>query len=174
MTLSCVEANTVTPSKVTTRLCKDLVSQDLPDRNPFRTLIPLTREQPLLQHIIVAASAAHMSNLVRAPLAYMNEDQDSSMVNGIEEASRRALKDALVSKAKALSLMRGAVENISTTGGDVVLAAALFFINVELIESGKHGWKAHLEGAGRIMSLLPPEVSANSALRDYMLSDCFM
>lgn len=115
-----------------------------------------------------------MSNLVRAPLAYSLKSADDSFTSGIEQASRRALKDALVAKTKALTLMRGAVENINTTGGDVVLAAALFFINVELIESGKHGWKAHLEGAGRIMSLLRPNMVADSALRDYMLSDCFM
>lgn len=159
---------------VTARVCRDLVSHDLPDRNPFRGLLPLTRAHPLLQHIIVAASAAHMSNLVRAPLAYSLKGTDDGFSAGIEEASRRALKDALVAKSKALTLMRDAVENIGTTGGDVVLAAALFFINVELIESGKHGWKAHLEGAGRIMSLLQPNMVADTALRDYMLSDCFM
>lgn len=115
-----------------------------------------------------------MSNLVRAPLAHHPKGVDDGVTAGIEQASRRALQDALVAKSKALTLMRGAVENIKTTGGDVVLAAALFFINVELIESGKHGWKAHLEGAGRIMSLLQPDSVADTALRDYMLSDCFM
>ncbi|KAG5913299.1 hypothetical protein E4U53_004915, partial [Claviceps sorghi] len=158
----------------TTRVCKDLVSYDLPDRNPFRGLLPLTRAHPLLQHIIVAASAAHMSNLVRAPLAYRLKNADDPLTADIEQASRRALKDALIAKTKALTLMRGAVENIDTTGGDVVLAAALFFINVELIESGKHGWKAHLEGAGHIMSLLQPTMMTDTALRDHMLSDCFV
>ncbi|EFY96137.2 Zn(2)-Cys(6) zinc finger domain protein [Metarhizium robertsii] len=161
-------------SYFTNRVCKDLVSQDVPERNPFRGLLPLTRAHPLLQHIIVAASAAHMSNLVRAPLANHPKGVDDGVTAGIEQASRRALQDALVAKSKALTLMRGAVENIKTTGGDVVLAAALFFINVELIESGKHGWKAHLEGAGRIMSLLQPDSVADTALRDYMLSDCFI
>ncbi|EFY87307.1 acriflavine sensitivity control protein acr-2 [Metarhizium acridum CQMa 102] len=121
-----------------------------------------------------AASAAHMSNLVRAPLAYHLKEVDDRITAGIEQVSRRALQDALVAKSKALTLMRGAVENINTTRGDVVLAAALFFINVELIESGKHGWKAHLEGAGRIMSLLQPDTVADTALRDYILSDCFI
>jgi hypothetical protein len=128
----------------------------------------------LLQYIIVAASAAHKSNLVRATLASGVKGFDAGLIEGVEEASRRALKDALVAKTKALNLMCNAVENINTAGGDVVLAAALFFINVELIESGKHGWKVHLEGAGKIMSLLQPNMVADTALRDYMLSDCFM
>ncbi|KHO01380.1 acriflavine sensitivity control protein acr-2 [Metarhizium album ARSEF 1941] len=121
-----------------------------------------------------AASAAHMSNLVRAPLVNYHKDADDGVSAGIERASRCALQDALVAKSTALTLMRGAVEDINTTGPDVVLAAALFFINVELIESGKHGWKAHLEAAGRIMCLLQPDVVADTALRDYLLSDCFI
>lgn len=89
------------------------------------------------------------------------------------EMSRRALRDALASKQKALQLMHDALQDVDAVGIDIVLAAALFFVNVELIESGKHGWRAHLEGAWRIMSLLPEAATSNESLRDYMLSDCF-
>ncbi|KAJ3496777.1 hypothetical protein NLG97_g2408 [Lecanicillium saksenae] len=154
------------------RLCKDLVSQDVPSENPFRSLLPLTKAHPLLQYIIVAASAAHMSNLVKAPLPSIQEDR--MIAFNREYASRKALQDALVAKHKALRLMHTAVQDLDATGGDVALAAALFFVNVELIESGKHGWRAHLEGAGRIMSLLQPSSASDNALRDYMLSDCFI
>ncbi|KAF6816680.1 acriflavine sensitivity control protein acr-2 [Colletotrichum sojae] len=154
-------------SYFTTRVCRDLVSWDVPDRNPFRSLVPLTRAHPLLQHIIVAASAAHMSNLSRAvssdPVADLN--------------ARQALTDALVAKHKALRLLSSAVRDIGSAGavgGDVVLAAVLFFVNVELIESGRRGWKPHLEGAGRIMAYLPPVDSADEALRNYVMSDCFI
>lgn len=160
--------------QVTDRLCKDLVSHDVPDRNPFRSLLPLTKAHPLLQHIIVAASAAHMSNLVKAAVPPLTNGSDSNALVGYEQASRKALRDALVAKQKALRLMHVAVQDIDSLGGDIALAAALFFVNVELIESGKHGWRAHLEGAGRIMSLLQPSTAADEALRDYMLSDCFM
>ncbi|KAJ6787350.1 hypothetical protein PWT90_06350 [Aphanocladium album] len=159
-------------SYFTNRLCKDLVSQDVPSENPFRSLLPLTKAHPLLQYIIVAASAAHMSNLVKAPLPSIQEDR--MIAFNREYASRKALQDALVAKHKALRLMHHAVQDLDATGGDVALAAALFFVNVELIESGKHGWRAHLEGAGRIMSLLQPSSSSDNALRDYMLSDCFI
>ncbi|OAA60642.1 hypothetical protein ISF_05681 [Cordyceps fumosorosea ARSEF 2679] len=141
-------------SYFTNRVCKDLVSQDVPSKNPFRTLLSLTKAHPLLQHIIVAASAAHMSNLMKAPLPSMQENR--MIAFNRHNASQRALQDALVAKHKALLLMHDAVQDIDATGGDVALAAALFFVNVELIESGKHGWRAHLEGAGRIMSLLEP------------------
>ncbi|PHH59221.1 hypothetical protein CDD81_3555 [Ophiocordyceps australis] len=174
-------------SYYTQRLCKDLVCIDLPDSNPFRGLVSLTRGNPLLQHVIVAASAAHMANLHRAPLcqakppdAAVHEGNAEASVQrrvhqALADASARAQEDALVSKTKALASMRYAVANVDAVGGtDIVLAAALFFINLELIESGKHGWKAHLEGAGRIMSLLQPVVGGNETLRDYLLSDCFI
>lgn len=147
------------------------MSQDVPDRNPFRGLLPLTKAHPLLQHIIVAASAAHMSNLVKASSPV---DSDGAISFSYERASRNALRDALVAKAKALRLMHTAIQDLDSTGGDVALAAALFFVNVELIESGKHGWRAHLEGAGRIMSLLQPSSKSDDGLRDYLLSDCFI
>lgn len=135
--------------------------------------MPLTRAQPLLQHIIVAASAAHMSNLLRPPMYPMAQPDGVITYPNAGQASKRALKDALVAKHKALRLMHTAVQNIATVGVDVVLAAALFFINVELIESGKHGWKAHLEGVGKMMAMLPPSDNSTRELRDYMLSDCF-
>lgn len=156
---------------VTTRLCKDLVSTDGPECNPFRSLIPLTRAHPLLQHIIVAASAAHMSNLITMGLPY----DDSGLVAANQSAaSKKALDDALVAKHTALRLMSAAIQNIDTMDGDVLLAASLFFINVELIESGKHGWRAHLEGASKIMSFIQLTQAWDSSLRDYLLSDCFM
>ena len=144
----------------------------MPQRNPFRTLLKLTKANPLLQYIIVAASAAHLSNLVKAPLSL--QQQDPVIAFSREEASRNALRDAIAAKQKALQLMHSAMQNIDSTGGDVALAAALFLVNVELIESGRHGWRPHLEGAGKIMTLLQPSSSSDSVLRDYLLSDCFM
>lgn len=148
------------------------MSWDLPESNPFRTLVPLTKASPLLQHVIVAASAAHMSNLQRPPLAPSASNAGTLIYPGSAEASRRALIDALVAKQKALRLLSCAVQDIDAVGSDVVLASVLFLINVELIESGKHGWKAHLEGAGRILTCIQPADGSNEALRDYIVSDC--
>lgn len=113
-----------------------------------------------------------MSNLTRPPLAPASSS--SLAYPGGEEASKRALIDALVAKQKALRLLSSAVADIDAVGSDVVLAAVLFFINVELIESGKHGWKAHLEGAGKIMTCIQTADGSNEALRDYIVSDCVM
>lgn len=84
------------------------------------------------------------------------------------------MMDALVAKHKALQLMPSAIANIDTVGSDIVLTAALFLVNVELLESGKHCWKPHLEGAARILSLIQPLTLFDETLKDYIMSDCIV
>jgi hypothetical protein len=116
-----------------------------------------------------------MSNFMQPKLLGSPENSPpSELPSSNVEASQRALRDSLVAKHKALQLMHTALRDIDGETGDVVLAAALFFVNVELIESGKHGWRAHLDGARKIVSMLQPTDERNAALRDYLLSDFFM
>lgn len=82
--------------------------------------------------------------------------------------------DALMAKQKTLQLMPSALHNINTIGGDILLAAAVFLVNVELLESGTHCWKPHLEGAARIMSLVQTLTPVDEPLRDYIMSDCIV
>ncbi|KAF7560832.1 hypothetical protein G7046_g3322 [Stylonectria norvegica] len=149
-----------------TRVCLDLVAPDIPDRNPFRSLVPLTQAHPLLQQVIIAASATHMCNQARpwlAPDSFSRAEAPGSM-----------LLDALAAKHKALQMMPEALQSIDAIGGDVVLAAVLFLINVELIESGKYGWRAHLEGADKIMKVIKPLATRDEDLRNYLMSDLFV
>ncbi|KAI5464895.1 fungal-specific transcription factor domain-containing protein [Mariannaea sp. PMI_226] len=147
------------------RLCRDFVADDVPERNPFRSLLPLTQFHPLLHQVIIAASAAHMYNRSRPWLSPGSLDRG--------DGPRQLLVDALVAKQQVLQMMSTALQNIDSIDGDVLLASVLFLINVELIESGKNNWKAHLEGAGRIMSILPVS-TVNESLRNYLFSDCFV
>jgi hypothetical protein len=82
--------------------------------------------------------------------------------------------DAFMAKQKALQVMPCALQNIDVIGSDILLAATLFLVNVELIESGNRCWKPHLEGAARIMSLIQPLPTLNVALNEYIVSDCVM
>lgn len=137
---------------------------DAYNQNAFFTLLPLSRASPLLQHTLVAVSASHMANLLRPRLRL------SAALPVVDESVRRAQQYALTAKHRALSLMRDAIQHIDAASADV-LAAVVFLINLEFIESGKHGWKAHVKGAGRILSLLPPALPGNQHLRDLMLAD---
>ncbi|KAL2690041.1 hypothetical protein Neosp_004109 [[Neocosmospora] mangrovei] len=147
------------------RLSRDFVAYDVPD-NPFRNLLKFTQAHPLLRQVIIAASATHMYNRSRPWLA------PDSLDRGL--GPRNLLMDALEAKHQVLRMLPSALQSIESIGGDIVLAAILFLINVELIESGKHNWKAHFDGAGRIMKLLGPVSDVDESLRDYIVSDCFM
>ncbi|KAK7424545.1 hypothetical protein QQZ08_008554 [Neonectria magnoliae] len=147
------------------RLCRDFVAYDIPEHNPFRNLLPLTQAHPLLRQVIIAASATHMYNRARPWLGPDSLDRG--------DGPQHLLIDALIAKQKVLRMMSSALQSINSIDGDVLLASVLFLINVELIESGKQNWKAHLDGAGRIMSLLPVS-SVDESLRNYLMSDCFV
>ncbi|KAH7157383.1 fungal-specific transcription factor domain-containing protein [Dactylonectria estremocensis] len=147
------------------RLCRDFVAYDVPEHNPFRNLLPLTQAHPLLRQVIIAASAAHMYNRARPWLSPDSLDRG--------DGPRGLLVDALVAKQQVLQMMPSALQSINSIDGDVLLASVLFLINLELIESGKQNWKAHLDGAGRIMALLPSS-TVDASLRNYVMSDCFV
>ncbi|KAG9500239.1 hypothetical protein J7337_008712 [Fusarium musae] len=140
-------------------------SYDVPD-NPFRNLLKFTQAHPLLRQVIIAASATHMYNRSRPWLS------SDSLERGL--GPRNLLMDALEAKHQVLRMLPSALQSIESIGGDIVLAAILFLINVELIESGKHNWKAHFDGAGKIMKLLGPVSDVDESLRDYIVSDCFI
>ncbi|RKK16143.1 hypothetical protein BFJ66_g2011 [Fusarium oxysporum f. sp. cepae] len=147
------------------RLSRDFVAYDVPD-NPFRNLLKFTQAHPLLRQVIIAASATHMYNRSRPWLS------SDSLERGL--GPRNLLMDALEAKHQVLRMLPSALQSIESIGGDIVLAAILFLINVELIESGKHNWKAHFDGAGKIMKLLGPVSDVDESLRDYIVSDCFI
>ncbi|KAH7185924.1 fungal-specific transcription factor domain-containing protein [Fusarium flagelliforme] len=147
------------------RLSRDFVAYDVPD-NPFRNLLKFTQAQPLLRQVIIAASATHMYNRSRPWLS------SDSLDRGL--GPRNLLMDALEAKHQVLRMLPSALQSIESIGGDIVLAAILFLINVELIESGKHNWKTHFDGAGKIMKLLGPVSDVDESLRDYIVSDCFI
>ena len=128
-------------------VCRDLVSLDQPTTNPFRTMIPLITHFPYLQAIVVATSAMHLATLHR--------------YHG--HSARQELVDALNAKGKAIRLLRGAIEDVaredtSGHGGGgkrtVILAAIVFFVNLDLIDSGKGGWEVHVRAAEGLISSL--------------------
>lgn len=64
------------------------------------------------------------------------------------------LVDALVAKDRAIRLLRAAVDGVSPENQAMLLAAAVFFINLDLIDCGKGNWQTHIEAASSLMSTL--------------------
>ncbi|KXX82506.1 Acriflavine sensitivity control protein acr-2 [Madurella mycetomatis] len=145
---------------VATAVCRDLVSVDQHDRNPFRTIIPLTGDFDFLEALIIATGAMH--------LAALHGYQDRP---GMPE-----LVDALVAKDKAIRLLRSALDNVVPANHAMVLAATVFFINLDLIDSGKGEWQAHIEAASALMSTLHSQALALGpslmSLVDAIAADC--
>ncbi|WZH43334.1 fungal-specific transcription factor domain-containing protein [Fusarium acuminatum] len=153
---------------VSTRVSLDLVGNDQTNgnRNPYLNLLQLTNEHKFLQQIIIAVSAAHMSNMSRP---WLESDPYKR-----KEAPKKMLMDALVAKQKGLQMMPEALRNIDTIGADVILATVLFLINSELIESGWQSWRPHLEGAKKLLNMMEPYASFDTKLRDYIVADCYV
>ncbi|KAI1385375.1 fungal-specific transcription factor domain-containing protein [Hypoxylon trugodes] len=141
------------------RFCQDLVLYDSPQcsANPFRDLVPMSLEYPFLREIIVAASALHFSNSMR-----WNKNPQP-VVN--------ALVDALGARHRAIKSLQDVVErqealrNEPANDGerDALLAAVLFFVNFVLLDSGKGGWRAHMNFVGKLLSL---RTTTSSSLRN--------
>lgn len=142
-------------------MCQDLVSHDRADRaNPFRLALALLHDFPYLREIVLATSAVHMASLHRCRGA----------------PHHRQVVDALTAKGRAYRLLRQALDHLDTASKPIAMVAVLFFINFDLIDSGRGGWKTHIEAAGNLLTSiqslgrgLPPEFAR---LADIVVADC--
>lgn len=118
-------------------VCQDLVSFDQQDHNnPFRSVITLLGSFDYLREIIVATSAVHMVTLRRS--------------HG--HPHQRELIDALTAKGRAYRLLRRALDQqLDAASLSIVFIAVVFFINFDLIDSGRGSWKTHIEAAVKLI-----------------------
>ncbi|ROV98013.1 hypothetical protein VMCG_07006 [Cytospora schulzeri] len=151
-------------------VCQDLVSFDQRDHtNPFRSVITLLGTFDYLREIILATSAVHMVTLHRS--------------NG--RPHQKELVDALTAKGRAYRLLRQALDHLqedhhldAASQPVIVFIAVVFFINFDLIDSGRGSWKTHIEAAGKLITsiqgasskaVIPPAVAQ---LADIVMADC--
>lgn len=130
---------------------------------------------PILQQAIIAAASTHMSNLLKAPV-YGRSDHASASVdwNDSTEASHRALMHSFQARQGSLRLLHTAIQNLQSCERMVLLATILLLINIELIESGSHSWKPHLEGAIQLFLHTPPVGRDEETLEKFVISDLMM
>jgi hypothetical protein len=163
----CKEAISGSLIKDDKQVCKDLVLHDIPKQNPFRDLLLLSSDYPLLQQIILANSALRLSNAT---------GESPWKRDARAGPSLKAYKDALVAKHRALRLLSEALANKDSINPDVVLAAIMLFIKFELLDSGINGWRFHTEGARQLMMYLrqsgKSELPALNSLRNCLISNC--
>ncbi|OTB13865.1 hypothetical protein K445DRAFT_24362 [Daldinia sp. EC12] len=151
----------------TTRFCQDLIIYDSPRRgaNPFRDLIPISQKYPFLREIIIAASALHFCNNARWHKSPRSATE--SLVDALH-ARHRAIKSLqdVIEHHK----LRGDVEN-DGAGRDALLAAVLFFVNFALIDSGKGGWRAHMNFVGTLLRMRTSSLSSLPQIKPKLEED---
>jgi hypothetical protein len=172
---------------VASNVCGDFVLYDIPKHNPFRELIPLTHQHPILLQIIVANAALHMSNACQKSLLLSTTPSPlrhraalptppSSSSSAIQQSE--SYNDALAAKQHALHLLKSALTRITSVDIDVTLAVVLLFIEFELIDSGRDNWRHHINGARTIIeTLCRSHISAQnvmSPLRSCLISNCLV
>ncbi|KAK4098954.1 hypothetical protein N658DRAFT_560790 [Parathielavia hyrcaniae] len=147
-----------------TAVCRDLVSFDQPERNPYRSLMPLASKFDFLNAIIIATGAMHL-------YAFHGGSHEH------QPGGPKLFIDALVAKDKAIRLLRAAVDGVTPESHAMVLAAIVFLVNLDLIDSGQGGWQVHMEAASALMPFLlrDPMSHLDPSLRacvDAIAADC--
>ncbi|KAI8958429.1 fungal-specific transcription factor domain-containing protein [Daldinia sp. FL1419] len=151
----------------TTRFCQDLIIYDSPRRgaNPFRDLIPVSQKYPFLREIIIAASALHFCNAARWHKS--------------PRPAAESLVDALHARHRAIKSLQDVIEHHKAlddvesddAGRDALLAAVLFFVNFALIDSGKGGWRAHMNFVGTLLRMRSSSLPSPTDLRPKLEDD---
>ena len=172
---------------VASDVCKDLVLYDIPERNPFRELIPLTHKHPVLLQIIIATSALHISNACQKSLlldvsasSFRHCQSLPASVRSSAPVVQRSESrhDALTAKQQAIRSLQSLLTGDISTEIDVTLAVVLLFIEYELIDSGRDNWRYHVNGARAIVErLCGPEVwvqTETSSLRRCLIANCLL
>jgi hypothetical protein len=98
-------------------------------------MLILIDQFPYLKEMIIATSAMHLVTRRRC----------NSLPSGND------LIYALSAKTRAINLLRIALDEVNESNRPAILAAVVFLVNFDLIDSGRGGWKAHLQAAGTII-----------------------
>ncbi|KAK9235252.1 fungal-specific transcription factor domain-containing protein [Lipomyces kononenkoae] len=171
-------------------VCRDLVLYDIPKHNPFRLLIPMAYQQPILLQTIIASSALHMSNACQRSsrsssifTMIASTQSSTSLLSSLSigpcmTSRPETFHDALRAKQQALCLLKSALEDMASADVDVILAVVLLLIGFELIDSGRGSWIFHINGARIIIEKLiasaPATETALSPLRSWLVSNCLV
>lgn len=159
---------------VASDVCRDLVLYDTPHQNPFRDLIALTGQYPILLQTIVANSALHMSNASQTFSRTRGRGTETLGEYQSHDVTGPYL-DALTAKQRALNMLRQTLMQSVVTGLDVLLAVMVLLIEFELMDSGRSDWKHHVEGARTLVGILckpqVPETLAMSPIRSCLISN---
>ncbi|KAL5000263.1 fungal-specific transcription factor domain-containing protein [Aspergillus recurvatus] len=136
-------------------------------KNPFRDLIPLVGDSPVIAHSLAAMGALHYVILANGefdPMPWPVERSSSSGIpfppkeGGPVELSTLARRSFTRVYEQFLGLKQRALHQLSRDISDPILrndnktlAAIMVLALMDAVESGRGAWKYHLEGAKKLL-----------------------
>jgi hypothetical protein len=115
------------------------------ERNPLRSLLTYALDDATFRMSIIAVAARHFSIS-----NYSFEQFDDALAPPFAKANL----DALHFKRRAIQLLLSSLSNTGTLQKKTtLLAAILFLIFLDILESGLDGWQCHLLGAKSLIDL---------------------
>lgn len=180
--------------QVTNFTCPNIMLYDLGPNCPMRSLIPFAVKYPVLLNVITAISAFHLFNVTyksalsgqtRASKPLWNHLPSNldDMAFFPDKSLSIIRRDALLAKQNALRLLNHSLQNLDPKDANALLGSVLLFINLELVDSGKGGWRVHVEGANSLLRALSKQSGVRrgshldpgiSHLRKCLISDCIV
>lgn len=127
-------------------VCKLLIVSD-GESNSLRNLITLSFSSSVLQKAILALAARHLANAGQS--FYQAEELVSSVPTPFAH-------DALLFKHYAIEELSRALDDPNELKKETTVACIFLLILLEVLESGHDGWKSHVEGAKRLITLHQP------------------
>ncbi|KAB8227727.1 Zn(II)2Cys6 transcription factor [Aspergillus alliaceus] len=124
------------------QICKLFIVYDS-EENPFRRLISLALDNPVLLKAALALAARHRAN------------SGCPFDNPAVEASTDRIqihREALVFKHQAIQGLTRALNDPAVSGKDTTVASIFLLIFLDLLESGSDKWNFHLEGAKKLIT----------------------
>ncbi|CAG8893529.1 unnamed protein product [Penicillium egyptiacum] len=138
------------------RICKLFIVYDSA-RNPFRSLISLGLNDPVLQKGILALAARH----------HANSGQSFHQLQAPRSAGRiNANRDALLFKHRAMEALSRVLGDGRIIKSDTTVASIFLLIFLDLLESGSEGWNFHLEGAKSLITSHRPLLETQAGVNN--------
>ncbi|KAJ5359489.1 uncharacterized protein N7496_011902 [Penicillium cataractarum] len=136
------------------RICELFIVYDT-ERNPFRSLIPLGLENPVLMKALLALAARHHVNKGQS-----FHEPESPTSPQLVTANRHAL----AFKHQAMEALSKSLADPKISKQDTTVASIFLLVFLDLLESGSDGWNFHLEGAKNLIASTYPQNDSQAGI----------
>ncbi|KAF3398562.1 hypothetical protein F1880_006294 [Penicillium rolfsii] len=136
------------------RICQLFIVYDT-ERNPFRSLIPLGLENPVLMKALLALAARHHVN---------NGQSFHETGSPTSPQLITANRHALAFKHQAMEALSKSLADPELSKQDTTVASIFLLVFLDLLESGSDGWNYHLEGAKNLIASTYPQSGSQAGI----------